>query len=69
MTKSNRGTRKRECPPCFDTMTPKQIVEELDRYIVGQTKAKRALALAFRDRLRRKRLTEDMAEEVRPPAG
>ncbi|UCF39262.1 MAG: ATP-dependent protease ATPase subunit HslU [Acidobacteriota bacterium] len=47
-------------------MTPKQIVEELDVYIVGQSKAKRALALAIRDRLRRQKLPKDIADEIRP---
>ena len=47
-------------------MTPRQIVEELDRYIVGQEKAKRAVAIALRNRVRRLKLPPDMAEEVAP---
>jgi ATP-dependent HslUV protease ATP-binding subunit HslU len=47
-------------------MTPRQIVEELDRYIVGQEKAKRAVAIALRNRMRRLKLPPDMAEEVAP---
>ena len=39
-----------------DLMTPRQIVEELDRYIIGQKKAKRAVAVALRNRFRRERL-------------
>ncbi|MBI1950091.1 MAG: ATP-dependent protease ATPase subunit HslU [Acidobacteria bacterium] len=47
-------------------MTPRQVVEELDRYIVGQQKAKRAVAIALRNRVRRLKLSPDMAEEVAP---
>ncbi|MDI3257218.1 MAG: ATP-dependent protease ATPase subunit HslU [Kyrpidia sp.] len=47
-------------------LTPKQIVEELDKYIVGQKEAKRAVAVALRNRYRRNRLPEDMREEVMP---
>ncbi len=47
-------------------LTPRQIVQELDRFVVGQTKAKRAVAIALRNRLRRRRLTPEMAEEVLP---
>ena len=42
-------------------MTPRQVVEELDRYIVGQQKAKRAVAIALRNRVRRLKLAPDMA--------
>ena len=50
----------------FETMTPKRIVEELDRYIVGQLKAKRAVAIALRNRMRRQRLPEDIRDEIAP---
>ena len=46
--------------------TPRQIVEELDRYIIGQSNAKKAVAVALRNRLRRKKLTEDMQNEIYP---
>jgi ATP-dependent HslUV protease ATP-binding subunit HslU len=49
-----------------DTLTPRQIVEELDKYIIGQNKAKRAVAIALRNRWRRQRLTEDLRDEVMP---
>lgn len=49
-----------------DNLTPKQIVEELDKYIVGQKKAKRAVAIALRNRTRRQKLSPDIAEEVVP---
>jgi len=47
-------------------MTPKQIVLELDRYIIGQDDAKRAVAVAIRNRWRRRQLDDDMAREVYP---
>jgi ATP-dependent HslUV protease ATP-binding subunit HslU len=49
-----------------DTLTPRQIVAELDKYVVGQAKAKRAVAIALRNRVRRQRLSTDMAQEVTP---
>jgi len=47
-------------------LTPSRIVEYLDRYIVGQEKAKRAVAVALRNRIRRKKLPADMAKEISP---
>ena len=47
-------------------MTPREIVAELDKYVVGQAKAKRAVAIALRNRYRRQRLPAEMAEEVAP---
>src|SRR6476661_6526315 len=47
-------------------LTPREIVTELDKYVVGQAKAKRAVAIALRNRYRRQRLPADMAEEVAP---
>ncbi|MBI3048901.1 MAG: ATP-dependent protease ATPase subunit HslU [Acidobacteria bacterium] len=49
-----------------DSLTPRQIVAELDKYVIGQTKAKRAVAIALRSRIRRQRLPPEMAEEVTP---
>lgn len=46
--------------------TPKQIVEELDKYIIGQNKAKKAVAIALRNRYRRSRLDKQMQEEITP---
>jgi len=50
----------------LDSLTPKEIVQELDRYIVGQEKAKKAVAIALRNRMRRQRLPEDLRDEVAP---
>lgn len=47
-------------------LTPKQIVAELDRYIIGQTKAKRAVAIALRNRYRRSKLPEAVRDEITP---
>ncbi len=47
-------------------LTPKEIVEKLDQYIIGQEKAKKAVAVALRNRLRRLRLSEDIRDEVAP---
>jgi len=47
-------------------MTPREIVAELDKYVVGQAKAKRAVAIALRNRYRRQRLSPDLREEVAP---
>ncbi|MDR1620822.1 MAG: ATP-dependent protease ATPase subunit HslU [Synergistaceae bacterium] len=51
----------------FDTeLTPSRVVEYLDRYIVGQEKAKRAVAVALRNRVRRKKLSAEIAKEISP---
>src|SRR5436853_6778769 len=50
----------------LDELTPREIVTELDKYVVGQKDAKRAVAIALRNRMRRQKLTPDMAEEVIP---
>ena len=50
----------------LDEMSPKEVVEELDRYVVGQREAKKAVAIALRNRIRRQKLDEEMAEEIAP---
>jgi ATP-dependent HslUV protease ATP-binding subunit HslU len=55
-----------ETTPRLDELTPRQIVSELDKYIVGQNQAKRAVAIALRNRIRRQKLTPEMAQEVLP---
>ena len=52
--------------PALDEMTPREIVRELDKYVIGQDEAKRAVAIALRNRIRRQKLEADMAEEVMP---
>ena len=49
-----------------ETMTPRQIVNELDRFVVGQSQAKRAVAIALRNRMRRQQLPAEIAREVVP---
>src|SRR5215813_5889007 len=50
----------------LEEMTPKEIVSELDKYVVGQGEAKRAVAIALRNRMRRQKLAPDLAEEIMP---
>src|SRR5438093_7641855 len=50
----------------MSSLTPAQIVGELDRYIVGQTRAKRAVAIALRNRWRRQSLPTELRDEVAP---
>jgi len=50
----------------IQAFTPQQIVAELDKYVVGQTQAKRAVAIALRNRMRRQKLPAEMAEEIAP---
>jgi ATP-dependent HslUV protease ATP-binding subunit HslU len=49
-----------------EALTPRQIVAELDKYVVGQARAKRAVAIALRNRTRRQKLPADLAEEIAP---
>ncbi len=53
-------------PPNLDSFTPRQIVEELDRYVIGQRDAKRMVAIALRTRWRRQRLPDHLRDEVIP---
>jgi ATP-dependent HslUV protease ATP-binding subunit HslU len=50
----------------LDELTPREIVRELDKYVVGQSQAKRAVAIALRNRMRRQKLSAELAEEVIP---
>ena len=50
----------------MEELTPRQVVAELDRYIVGQQEAKKAVAIALRNRYRRKRLPPDLQDDVIP---
>jgi ATP-dependent HslUV protease ATP-binding subunit HslU len=59
-------TRLGEAPATLDDLRPRQIVAELDKYIVGQAAAKRAVAIALRNRWRRQQLDPAIAEEILP---
>src|SRR5262245_37724930 len=50
----------------IDALTPREVVAELDKYVVGQAKAKRAVAIALRNRIRRQKLTPELAEDIAP---
>lgn len=52
--------------PLLDELTPREIVRELDKYVIGQADAKKAVAVALRNRIRRQRLEPEMADEVMP---
>src|SRR5829696_5699737 len=52
--------------PATDTLTPRQIVAELDKYVIGQAAAKRAVAIALRNRMRRQKLPPELADEIAP---
>jgi ATP-dependent HslUV protease ATP-binding subunit HslU len=52
--------------PALDELTPREIVRELDKHVVGQSEAKRAVAIALRNRIRRHKLEPELAEEVMP---
>ena len=66
---SNVGTRSSgegSSRPLMEDLTPAQIVEELDRYVIGQNDAKRAVAVALRNRFRRQLLSEELRREITP---
>ena len=52
--------------PALDELTPREIVRELDKYVIGQPDAKKAVAIALRNRIRRQKLPPEMADEVMP---
>jgi ATP-dependent HslUV protease ATP-binding subunit HslU len=52
--------------PSIEALTPREIVAELDKYVISQGKAKRAVAIALRNRMRRQQLSPELAEEVAP---
>src|ERR1700745_4449671 len=60
------SAEEEELLPARDDMTPREIVLELDKYIVGQAAAKRAVAVALRNRVRRQKLPPELADDVLP---
>src|ERR1700741_4457235 len=50
----------------LDELTPREIVAELDKHVIGQKDAKRAVAIALRNRMRRQKLTPELAEDIMP---
>ena len=55
-----------QAEPSIEALTPREIVAELDKYVISQAKAKRAVAIALRNRMRRQQLSPELAEEVAP---
>ncbi len=71
MEKSNvtsfpKGKVTKERTTIANSLSPREIVSELDRFVVGQNKAKRAVAIALRNRWRRQALEDDMKDEFLP---
>ena len=72
MEKSNitnfkpKEAKKKEDTSSVSSLSPREIVSELDRYVIGQNKAKRAVAIALRNRWRRQALDNEMKDEVLP---
>jgi ATP-dependent HslUV protease ATP-binding subunit HslU len=60
------GGKTESSHPKLDDLTPRQIVSELDKYVVGQLAAKKAVAVALRNRIRRQKLPAEMARDVLP---
>ena len=60
-----KNTKKKE-KSNVSSLSPREIVSELDRYVIGQSEAKKAVAIALRNRWRRQELTNEMKEEVLP---
>jgi ATP-dependent HslUV protease ATP-binding subunit HslU len=63
---TGRAEEEEQLLPALDDMTPREIVKELDKYIIGQAAAKRAVAVALRNRVRRQKLPPEIAEDVLP---
>ena len=55
-----------ETAPSLDDLSPRQIVTELDKYVVGQANAKRSVAVALRNRMRRQKLAPELADDILP---
>ncbi|RTZ61273.1 MAG: HslU--HslV peptidase ATPase subunit [Gammaproteobacteria bacterium] len=62
----SRAKRLSQLEEYLETLTPKKVVEELNKYVIGQEEAKKAVAIALRNRWRRQKLPEDLRNEVAP---
>ena len=62
----DKNTKEKEQESILNSLSPREIVSELDRFVVGQNKAKRAVAIALRNRWRRQALKGEMKDEVLP---
>ncbi|MCY3944234.1 MAG: ATP-dependent protease ATPase subunit HslU [Gemmatimonadetes bacterium] len=65
-TDTHQAATPPEAPRWIEPLTPRQIVAELDKYIIGQSDAKKAVAIALRNRWRRQQVEEDLREEILP---
>ena len=61
-----QAARPPEAPHWLDPLTPRQVVAELNKYIIGQSEAKKAVAIALRNRWRRQQVDEELREEILP---
>jgi ATP-dependent HslUV protease ATP-binding subunit HslU len=59
-------TQANDDRPLLDELTPREVVRELDKHVIGQADAKRAIAVALRNRVRRQKLEPELAEDVMP---
>ena len=64
--KNTEGPKEKNDRSVVSSLSPREIVSELDRYVIGQNDAKRAVAIALRNRWRRQALADDMKDEVLP---
>ncbi|HIP86100.1 MAG TPA: hypothetical protein EYH18_00480, partial [Aquifex sp.] len=62
----SREKRLSQLEKYLETLTPKRVIEELNRYVIGQEEAKKAVAIALRNRWRRQKLPRDLRNEVAP---
>lgn len=65
-TEASKTEQQSDLPAWLDELTPRQIVTELDKYIIGQSAAKKAVAIALRNRWRRQRVDDELRDEIVP---
>ena len=63
---TRQGARSPEAPQWLEPLTPRQVVAELDKYIIGQSEAKKAVAIALRNRWRRQQVEDELRDEILP---